>query len=51
MVSLEGLYLQARDAQFRRRVQRGQCVRQPFLGNKEMVAYFRFPQPGDPDPH
>ena len=33
--------------QFRRRVSRGQCFSQPYLGNREFSAYFGEPIPGE----
>lgn len=33
--------------QFRRRVSRGQCFSQPYLGNREFSAYFGEPVPGE----
>lgn len=50
LLSPDGDSLRARDEQFRRRVAKGQCLHQPFFGQKEMVAYFRFPVPDDPAP-
>jgi CRISPR-associated protein Cas5d len=34
-------------AQARRRIQRGQCYAQPYLGCREFTAYFGEPRPGD----
>ena len=34
--------------QFRRRVQRGQCHTQPYLGCREFAAYFGPAEPGEP---
>jgi CRISPR-associated protein Cas5d len=41
-----GNYAKFRD-QFRRRVKRGQCLRQPYLGCREFSAYFAEPNDSD----
>ena len=40
----------ALEAQFRRRAQAGKCFYQPFLGCREMVAFFRLAEPDGPPP-
>lgn len=42
--------LQAFEAQFRRRAERGQCIYQPYLGCREFPAYFRLVEPGETNP-
>lgn len=43
--------IEAIEAQFRRRAERGQCIYQPYLGCREFPAYFRLVEPNEqPEP-